>query len=608
MASLDVIRTMTLRSKTEGVEQTTQQLTKLVDAQGKVVEASVATTKATLSVDKAVENLKRRYDTEYRAQQDLAKVAKTLDQARAQGLVTQEQSNALMQQAIRHHNTAATSVGAHAKALNELHIQAQAAAVHLGVLGGILSRLGPAGLGIAAAMGAVVFGLHAAGEAAKALAQHAGELVDLSDTIGVSVEKIQALQLGAAQVGISSEQLSTGLERFTASLDSIRKGAGGAFEAVERMSPALAKQVQAAKTVASALDLVFKALGQVDTAERAAAAKEIFGRGGIGMTRLAALTEAAGGVEQYTASMHEADRITAAQAKRLDELGDTIAESFKIAQQNLVLTFGEPMLQLIKTFSDQLLEMSRTLRELEPGVAFKDFMDWLIDPRLLEAISAIRNLDVSGLLSALRTAPGGGSPAGLPTQVPLPEIVTTGVEPKLAAATQATKDLRKAALEANDVLRANVTALGDAATAAEIYQSKLADLAKKLQDGTITQDTFNRAVAGLDPVVKQLQDVTKTLGDALVQAFINGQDAAQAFGSALKSLATTASSSAFDKIIKGISGQGFDLPSIATGGAIGIGAAVMHGLFGEPEAEEKQSKQEPEKESESVRDQYRKAA
>jgi hypothetical protein len=128
--------------------------------------------------------------------------------------------------------------------------------------------------------------------------------------------------------------------------------------------------------------------------------------------------------------------------------------------------------------------------------------------------------------------------------------------------------------------RETLAALGSAATVSERYQAQVVELTIKLNDGKISQETFNRAVSQLNPAVQSLQNVVGDLGDSLADAFIHGKDAADALGSALKAVASTASSSALKGLITGLTGGGFDFASIATGGLIGLGASLLSKLFG----------------------------
>jgi hypothetical protein len=71
-----------------------------------------------------------------------------------------------------------------------------------------------------------------------------------------------------------------------------------------------------------------------------------------------------------------------------------------------------------------------------------------------------------------------------------------------------------------------------------------------------------------------LQNTITDLGTALAQAFIQGQDAAEAMHNSLKSIAATAASSTINNLIKG------DLGAAAISGTVALGATIAGKLFG----------------------------
>ena len=123
--SLNVIRTLTIRAKTEGMDQAAASANKLAGAQENVAASSTKQEKATLSAEAALQKLTRRYDEEARARESLAKAQQTLERARSQGLISQTRQNELMQLAVRAHNTAGDAARSHSVALEEFGKKAQ---------------------------------------------------------------------------------------------------------------------------------------------------------------------------------------------------------------------------------------------------------------------------------------------------------------------------------------------------------------------------------------------------------------------------------------------------------------------------------------------------
>ncbi len=87
---LDIVATST------GVAQATAGLDALGRAHQGVAVASESTERATLSLERRVESISRKFDLQYRAEQELAKVERDLSAARAQGLIGLDRQAQLM--------------------------------------------------------------------------------------------------------------------------------------------------------------------------------------------------------------------------------------------------------------------------------------------------------------------------------------------------------------------------------------------------------------------------------------------------------------------------------------------------------------------------------
>lgn len=701
MASLDVIRNLTIKAQTVGVDQATSDLKKFAAAEDQVTDATVRQERATTSVDKAFQSLQRRYDQELRAQQDLARVQRTLDMARDQGLVSQQRAGDLMQAAIKYHNQNTQAATGHAQALAALSGEAQGLAGRLGTVGSVLSALGPVGLAAAATVGAITLGLSKAAEAALELADRAGKLRDFSETTGFTTLQLQALQKAGADVGLSAEQVTGSLEKFAVQFDQLKTGSGDLYKTLLQINPALAQQAARAQDVTQAWDLLAKAITQADTSQRAVLARQAFGRGGIGTSRLLGATIDAGGLSALASQMKQVDQLTDEQIKHWDDLGDAIRRNTAQAQQNVVSTFAGPVLEGMAKFSDELLNISRTVKETDFSSGFAKFFATLnlglaqTIPVLNIVVSGLQTLaalgksaaavpsagpsrfdmvfgDVSQIQGAadkmkavqqalqaqrdetirasnaskqyIQALQGTATPAEtlkdkilqLNAEVAKGEITSdqaaaaTGrlnSEFSLNQAKTAVSALGSAATVAEQyslkvqelqqqlsrgeisqqtfnravqglrldqqiqLMNANVAALGDAATASEKYNAKVAELTQQLTQGKISQDAFNRAVANLNPIISTVQDTVSQLGNGLAQAFINGQNAAEAFGNALKSVASSQATTAIKGVVTGLTTGTFDLPSIATSGIVALGASLLSSFFGSSQKDQQNEAQ-----------------
>lgn len=87
---IDIVATST------GVAQATAGLDALGSAHQGVTVASETSERATLSLERRVESISRKFDLQYRAEQELAKVERDLNAARGQGLIGLDRQNQLM--------------------------------------------------------------------------------------------------------------------------------------------------------------------------------------------------------------------------------------------------------------------------------------------------------------------------------------------------------------------------------------------------------------------------------------------------------------------------------------------------------------------------------
>lgn len=359
------IRRLSIQATTSGVTDATRQLNDLARAQGGVAVASASTEKATESLDKKFAAIEKRYISSVRAQADFEKTQRMVNAAVAQNPALQERANIILLAARERHDQLSKSQKAMATASSELNTQLQAAASSFGAAGSALAALGPAGIAAAAALGLVTVGFKQAADAALALADRAGKLKDFSETTGFTVVQLQALEKAGAQVGVSSESVTRGLERFSVAMDDVKKGTSPVFESILEINPALAQQMKQVTSLTEAWDVFSRAIKQSDLEQANKLARSVFGRSGVEITRLARANTDAGGLGGLTSQLKEVDRITAEQAERWDTLGDKIAENMKAAKQNFAAVFTEPVLNALLTFSNGLLEVSRVAREFK---------------------------------------------------------------------------------------------------------------------------------------------------------------------------------------------------------------------------------------------------
>ncbi|MBU1348195.1 MAG: hypothetical protein KKA16_14745 [Alphaproteobacteria bacterium] len=104
--------------------------------------------------------------------------------------------------------------------------------------GGPLAALGPAGMAVAAGLGAASLAAAAAFRSFQDAAKGAAELTDAANRIGIGVEGLQALRYAADETGIPIADLEMGLQKLNGALGAMQTGQGdakvkGVFQALK---------------------------------------------------------------------------------------------------------------------------------------------------------------------------------------------------------------------------------------------------------------------------------------------------------------------------------------------------------------------------------------
>jgi len=497
----EAVRRLTIVTSAPGADQAAASLRGVAKAMDGVTVASQSQEKATLSLDQKFASIERKYVAQVRAQQDYEKIQRQVNAAVAQNPALQDRANVVLAAAKERHDQMTNSQRALGTVTSELNSQIQAAANSFGSLGAVLTAFGPVGIAAAAALGLVSLGLKQAADAALALAETAGKLKDFSETTGFTVVQLQALQKAGAQVGVSADSVSRGLERFSVAMDDVKKGTGPAFESILEINPALAKQLTQVNSLTEAWDIFAKAVKQADLEQSNKLARSVFGRSGVEITRLARANADAGGLTGLTNQLKEIDRITAAQAERWDELGDTIAENMKAARQNIVSIFAEPVLTATEKFSTGLLEASRAAKSFSMSEDLKTYL-------AMAGRAALNAIPIVG--PAINAAQGASSLAGSLAPGPITGeagrsgynrgtgIVSSAAESAAAAAT-AQLEAQKRALSASiaEQERWNA-ALGAAVTPAETLRLGIDKLKLALLENKISAEQAAKGQAALN--------------------------------------------------------------------------------------------------------------
>ncbi len=146
-------------------------------------------------------------------------------------------------------------------------------------LGGIVSKVGSVigdVLGKIPLIGGVIAGV--VGGATAALVHLVGQFDDLGDKaerLGVGVDFLASTEYAAEKAGTTVEVLDNGLKSLSENMGQLRAGTGRLKSFLDKVSPALERQLKAAKSNEEAFDLLANAMAKLqDPAKRAALAQK----------------------------------------------------------------------------------------------------------------------------------------------------------------------------------------------------------------------------------------------------------------------------------------------------------------------------------------------
>lgn len=203
----DAIRKITVQAVPQGVAETEAALEKLAAAQNHVALAADTETKAHLSSASALNALQRSLDAEFRSEQNLEKVHRTLTAARNEGLISITRENELLTLAADKYRVAGES----AEVMKERLATAKEAA-----------------LGLAAGLGAglVLGGLAELPMKIMEINHEAAGLTHTAEVIGITTDKLQELQYAGSLMHVSTESMDQALEKFSKNLAVASTGTG----------------------------------------------------------------------------------------------------------------------------------------------------------------------------------------------------------------------------------------------------------------------------------------------------------------------------------------------------------------------------------------------
>lgn len=354
----DVIRTITITGKTDGVDQATDSLKKLADAQGAVAVVSDTTNKSVLSVQQQYDRQTLSVDKAAKSAANIATQTKIANDALAQGIITSTEHAARLDLINQKYTQASPLAQAFGNSLKSVQGQMVALSAGMGPVGVFMASFGPLGLAAAAGLGLITSAMSYAIAEANRMGDVARELRDLSDTTKVTTDDLQKLQNKGTDVGLTGDQVATSLERFGVQLAELQKGSGAFYDELNRVNPALVLQLATTKDNATAWNILAQAYAQADDKQQALIAHAAFGRGGAGSGRLLNATAQAGGIQGLASpdAMLSSDEVN-----RWADLKTTIDSTFKSAKDLQATLFTQDVLDRQKQAADYALSWSQSL-------------------------------------------------------------------------------------------------------------------------------------------------------------------------------------------------------------------------------------------------------
>lgn len=199
----------------------------------------------------------------------------------------------------------------------------------------------------------------------KSTANYGDQIANMVERVGWATDTFQEYAHVARFSDMTTEEFAANLEKMTRNMGMLRAGTGSLLSGIEKVSPALARQLKATKTNEEAFELMIAAIQKVeDPVKKAYLANVAFGKSGLKMVQLA------------------------------NHGADGIAKLRKEAQQMGIVLGGDAVDNSAK-FMDALEQNSETLRGLSGAITsqvlpvvipmIEAFNKWLMSNRELIA-------------------------------------------------------------------------------------------------------------------------------------------------------------------------------------------------------------------------------
>ncbi len=471
----DAIKRLTYVFTSTGADKVADDLNKVGAAQANVAASAQTTTTASLSLEKSFDNLERRYVSTVRAQQDFEKVQNTVNSAVAQNPQLQDRANVVLDSARAKFDAAKGSAAGFNSVLESGRGALLGYAAGIGPIGAVLGSFGPWGVAAAAGIGLVSAALNYMSENAAKIGDASSTLQRFADNAGLTTTQVRGLNEAGSQLGISSDVVGGAIEKLTVNLADARKGSGELYTQLQAIDGQLANDIASTHSSAEALDILAKAYNSTtDATTKAALARAAFGRGGVSSGGILGEIGDAGGVDAYSAAVQKALGVTDEWTKKVAALRNenkSLEEDLKLIEAS---TYSQGVLERQNQFLKTQIQIAQYFKN-NPAQVYLSQDSGMIPDQATAGGSAGNN---GGASTAAAT---GGAAAASAAQ-------------QFQTLAQAQQDVLNATIKLAGEESRMVSALGAEATAAEKEQARVEALTASLLSGSISAETFNRAL------------------------------------------------------------------------------------------------------------------
>ena len=225
----------------------------------------------------------------------------------------------------------------------------------------------------------------------KSAQEYANAIGDLADRLGVSTKFLQEQSYIAKMNASSSEEMTAAIENLSKQYGMLKSGTGSLYTSLQKISPALARQLQGAKSSEEAFNLMIKALRKVeDPARRVYLAQLAFGSAGKGMINIA---------EQSEESLENLRKEAAAAGLVMDETSvkgaQDLGGELTVLQEHvrgIFNMFASKLIPILTPFIRRVTEWIKANREL---IATK------IDKFVSQFADILSKIDLEMVLNAM---------------------------------------------------------------------------------------------------------------------------------------------------------------------------------------------------------------